>query len=71
MAKPTQGSVTSRPINMTGSPQGPSKTIPPLPGSVTPQPMVSGSGLPDEPALTPLPANHPNKSLDGKTYGHL
>jgi hypothetical protein len=33
---------------------------------------VLGDGLGNtDPTLTPLPASHPNKSLDGKTYGHL
>jgi hypothetical protein len=68
VAKPTQGSVTSRPINMTGAPkQGPSKTIPALPGSTTPRPAVLGDSLgANEPAMRPTEG--PNKKFSEGFY---
>jgi hypothetical protein len=67
MAKPTQGSVTSRPVNMTGQPkQGPSKDMAPAPGSVTPKAWVPGSGLSNEPKIEPTQG--PNKAFsEGKS----
>ncbi len=59
--RPTPGVIHGPLPNMTGAPQGPSKTIPALPGSVTPQPAVAGSGVNDEPKMRPVEG--PNKKF--------
>jgi hypothetical protein len=62
-----QGSVSSRPINMTGQPaQGPSQTMRPSPGSVTPKPMTLGSGLSDDPIIEPVRGPNSAFAIDGK-----
>ncbi len=67
--RPTPGWQQGKPPKL-DSPKGANPA--PMPVVIKPfQPAQPGAAQGEQINLTPLPANHPNKKLDGKTYGHL